>query len=112
MNIIYISDPNMNPRERFNMTQGGADKFTNHIDEVINIESAIIYEDVNAKGDDVTILVIKTSDGDYMASSSSTVRRKFEAMCASFGDVFPIERVRIISGTSKNGRSYCDIELA
>ena len=111
MNIIYISNPDMNVRERFTMTQGGADKFTNHIGEVITIESAIIYEDVNAKGENVTILVVKTSDGDYLASSSSTVRRKFEAMCASFGDTFPIEDVKIISGTSKGGREYCDIAL-
>lgn len=112
MNIIYISNPDMNARDIFKMTQGGADKLSNHIGEVITITDAIVYEDVNTRGEDVTILVIKTADGDILASSSGTVRRKFSAMCASFADCFPIEDVKIINGTSKAGRTYCDIELA
>lgn len=112
MNIIYISNPDMNAREVFKMTQGGADKLSNHIGEVITITDAIVYEDVNTKGEDVTILVVKTADGDILASSSVTVRRKFNAMCVSFGDAFPIEDVKIVNGTSKAGRTFCDIELA
>lgn len=111
MNIIYISNPNMSARDIFKMTQGGADKMSDHVGEVIDIADAIVYEDVNTKGEDVTILVVRTSDGDLMASSSGTVRRKFSAMCASFNDIFPIEEVKIVSGTSKSGRAYCDIEL-
>ena len=111
MNIIYISNPDMSAREIFKMTQGGADKMSNHVGEVIDIVDAIVYEDVNTKGEDVTILVVRTADGDLMASSSGTVRRKFGAMCASFDDTFPIEGVKIISGTSRAGREYCDIEL-
>ena len=112
MNIIYISNPDMNAREIFKMTQGGADKLSNHVGEVINISDAIVYDDVNTRGEDVTILVIKTSDGDILASSSGTVRRKFNAMCASFNDTFPINDVKIVNGLSKAGRTYCDIELA
>lgn len=111
MNILYISNPDMNAREIFKMTQGGADKFSNHIGEIIDIVDAIIYEDVNSKGEDITILVIRTADGDLLASSSGTVCRKFGAMCASFNDAFPIEGVKIISGISRAGREYCDIEL-
>ena len=111
MNILYLSNPDMSARDIFKMTQGGADKLSNHVGEVIDIVDAIVYEDVNTRNEDVTILVIRTEDGDIMASSSGTVRRKFGAMCASFNDTFPIERVRVISGTSKAGREYCDIEL-
>lgn len=111
MNILYISNPYMNAREIFKMTQGGADKLSNHVGEVIDIVDAIVYEDVNTRNEDVTILVIKTADGDIMASSSGTVRRKFGAMCASFNDNFPIEGVKIVNGESKAGRTYCDIEL-
>lgn len=73
----------------------------------IEIVAFAKYEEANTDGEVVTILTIKTADGDVVATNSATFIRAFEGivhLCNDF-DCYP-KVVEVAGGTTKAGRPY------
>lgn len=91
---------------------------SNSTQSIKNFENQIIEVDYWAKftdTDDATgtvteILSIATKDGEYIATNSIVVIRSFDEMAEVFGNEIP--PIQIITGKSKNNRTYYNIRLA
>lgn len=82
-------------------------KMSDHKGEVLELEAWALYKDANKDGEEVEVLSILTKDGDSLATNSPTFKNDFFSMKSLFdvnGETF--ERIKIISGTSKAGRTY------
>ena len=92
---------------------------SNSTQSIKNFENQIIEVDYWAKftdTDDGTgtvteILSIATKDGEYIATNSAVVIRSFDEMVEVFGTE-ELPPVQIVTGKSKNNRTYYNIRLA
>ena len=84
-------------------------KMSDNVDTEIHVGGYVIYTDTNGKGDEVTVLSVMDKDGEVFATNSATARREFEYIADLMdGDDFTI---KIVSGESKNGRTYITVTL-
>ena len=77
--------------------------------QVLKVDAYCLYEDVNGKGDQVTLLSIM-SDGEVFTTSSETFIDAFNGMIDVFGEEIP--DIQVLEATSKNNRSYITCRLA
>ena len=92
---------------------------SNSTQSIKNFENQIIevsywakFTDTDDSDGTVTeILSIATKDGEYIATNSSVVIRSFDEMVEVFGNE-EIPPVQIVTGKSKNNRTYYNIRLA
>ena len=114
MKIIESNKTEMNMHEIYDLTRSPeALKLSDHTDEVIDIANWAVYEDVNQEGSEVVLLTIQTPEGEIFTTNSETFRKEFLSivdLAKNCGETF--ERVKVGSGTSKNGRSYITAILA
>ena len=76
---------------------------------VIPVKDYCIYNDINAKGEEVVILTILTPDNMVYCTQSETFKRSFHDIFNIMdGNPFSIKKV---SGTTKAGRPYVDCVL-
>ena len=80
-------------------------KFSDHVGSVINVEALIIRETVNVDGLIQHITSILEEGGIVYATNSETVAAHLMNALA-IGEVRQIE---IVSGKTKNGRTYIDV---
>ena len=80
-------------------------KMSDAVGQTMELESWCIYEDTNSDGKDVELFSLRNTDGEAYATNSGT----FIAAFRDILDVFEpgeIKKLKIMSGTSKNGRTY------
>ena len=111
MNIIEKSS-GLTDRQVFNITHGGGLANVKDCDgRTFDILEYILYSDADRKsGVERELLAFVTNDGDIMCTNSATVIGTFRDMREQF--TLPIENVQIISGQSKNDRTFYDLVLA
>lgn len=109
MNIKFRS-AGISDRQAFQITKGGnLGRMKDNVGRTFTIQDYIRYEDEDSDGKTRDLLAIVTSDGDIIATNSSTVLRTFDALVEQFP--LPIEDVQIYSDTAKSGREYLNIAL-
>lgn len=111
MKIIENSN-GLSKRALYKMTQGkDLHKISDCEGLEFDITEYVIYTDTNTRtGEEQELLAFMTDKGEILSTNSSTVIRSFRAMIEAFEEL-PITGVRVISGQSKSGRTYYDIDL-
>lgn len=111
MKIIEKSN-GLTDRKLFKMTQGkGLTKVSDCDGRQFDIVDYVIYTDSNSRtGEEQELLAFSTETGEILSTNSATVIRSFRAMIEAF-ETLPITGVCVLSGQSKNGRTYYDIDL-
>ncbi len=110
MEIKRLSNDNLTKKEIFRLTDSAqTNRMADSVGEIITISKWAIYEDINAKNEQHTILTIETPEGIIFSTISETFITRFEKMVDAFGD--ELEEIIIQDGTTKSGRTYitCDI---
>lgn len=80
-------------------------KMTEAVDQVIEMTAWAIYKDHNSDGEEVELFSMRTMEGETYATNSPT----FIAAFRDILDVFTPEEIvklKVMSGTSKNNRTY------
>lgn len=110
MNVIKSSG-NIDKKAMFNMTEGGtSNKVSDSIGEVLELAAWIMYETEDSKGKNVTALSLLEKNGLIYATISETFIKKFNKILDYMaGEEF---NIKVIGGTSKNGRQFVDCEIA
>lgn len=111
MKIIETSG-NLDKRQIYKFTNGKNLVKLSECDGMqFDIESYVIYTDVNTKtNEEQELLAFATSDGDIITTNSATAMRSFRAMLEAFETV-PLTDVIVVSGQSRNGRTYYDLDI-
>lgn len=77
------------------------------VGQVIEIDIWAIYEDKNAKAEDVTILALRTKEGDIFRTISETFINAFDDICDLACDMGEeVKMIKPVSGLAKSGREY------
>lgn len=84
-------------------------KMSDNVGTQIAVDKYVIYSDVNSTGSETEILSIQDKDGTVYATNSKTARGEFEYIT----DLMEEEpfTVKVVKGTSKNGREYVTLVL-
>lgn len=111
MKIIETSG-NLSDRQVYKFTHGKTLVKLSECDgRQFDIESYVIYSDTNAKtGEEQELLAFATSDGDIITTNSATAMRSFRDMLEAF-KALPLTGVVVVSGQSRNGRTYYDLDI-
>lgn len=113
MKILRTSNNNMTAATVYRLSKSPAiRKLSDAAGQTIEIAEYVFYEDVNADGKPQTICSIRTTDGDVLATNSSTFVREFSDMIDMFEDMGEqVKAIKIVQGTSKGGRTFitCDV---
>ena len=110
MNII-AQGGEYSKREIYALTKSPRiEKMSNHVGDKIEVEKYLIYEDDNNTSDlPITILSIGSGET-VIATNSATAVKEFRGIVDLMaGDPFAVE---VLTGTSKNGRTYITLALA
>lgn len=96
--------------ELYRATKGRTTSVRELVGAEIHVDFAVLYTDVNAKGEAVEVLVFADENGNCYSTISDTFKRTFNDIL----DIFAIEEMpplKIEKGLSKSGREYmyCDI---
>lgn len=97
-------------REIYELTKSPKiQKMSEHVGEQLQVDQYLLYEDGENK--DVPIQILSIRSGDVViATNSATVIKEFLGIVELMdGDRFAVE---ILTGTSKNGRTYLTVALA
>lgn len=110
MEIIRKSGE-LSKREIYNMTRSPEiQKMSDCVGEIVDVEKFVLYSDTNADGHDQEILSVMGKNGLVYATNSQTAKKEF----LYIDDLMEGEpyAVKIVNGTSKNGRTYITLTLA
>lgn len=106
--ILKQYPENLDKKTVYKMTKEEALKISDCEGQVLQVDGFVLYEDVNARGEEVTLLSI-FSEGKVYATLSSTFIDKFMDIDENFREEgYSIE---VDGGTSKNGRHYITCKL-
>ena len=115
MNIIRTNIENLmdSPLTLYRLTKSREAKSVNkltdaELDAQYPVDAYAFYEDKNNKDESVTILSI-LSGTTVLVAQSSTFQRSFEDILDCVGNRH--FTIRVLTGTSKNGRRYMDCDL-
>lgn len=104
MKIIKTTINENDKKAMYNLTMApNRGRMADHKGENMIVTDYILYEDVNKDGIDVTMLSICLGDGSVLSTVSGSFIREFTKIVELFGA--PVA-IRILSGTSKNGREF------
>ena len=109
MKVLKQLPDNLDKKSIFRMTEEDALKLSDCEGQELQVDAYVLYEDVNAKGDEVTLLSIM-SDNKVYATLSQTFIDKFIKIDEMFRD--DGYSIIVEGGTSKNGRHYITCKLA
>lgn len=108
MEIIKKSKEDFTVKELYDLTRSPEIQKMSTIPEVIIALAAyVVYKDTNNKGQEQTIVCVKTEDGTLFATNSPTFASEFLAiieMCETAKE--PLKEIKVIEGKSKAGRNY------
>ena len=86
-------------------------KMTDAVDSTVDIKAWCIYTDTDSNGNEVELFAMRTEEDESYATNSPTFISAFRGIL----DVFEpdeIKRLKIMSGTSKNNRTYITCSYA
>lgn len=111
-NLLKSKPETLTNKQRYLLTMSNqAQKMSDCEGQIVEIDAWALYEDEDSKtGEMKEILSILTADGDVLATISPTFKKDFWNMASAFGD--DLQKIRIVSGLSKNGRKYITCEYA
>ena len=108
MNIIKKGNE-YSKREIYELTKSPRiQKMSEHVGEQLPVEQYLLYED-EGKDDPIQILSIRSGDMVVATNSATVIKEFFGIVDLMDGDDFAVE---IITGTSKQGRTYLTVALA
>lgn len=114
MNIVKASHGNLSMRELYLLTMTPeAMKLSEHKDEPIDIKMWALYNDLDADGQERTLLSIVTPEDETYVTNSKTFQDEFLKI-VDLAEISEetFERVKVSGGLSKNGREYITAVLA
>lgn len=110
MNILKTSRE-LNDEEVYLLCmQANVNKMSDAEGQVLELEAWALYEDENARGETNEVLAILTKDGDVFGTISATFIKEFNKMADHFKD--RLLKIKVVSGTTKNGRQYISCAYA
>lgn len=111
MNILKKMPQNLEEDKvtLYRLTKDISNKMKDCAGQELQIDAYCLYEDVNSKGDQVTLLSIM-SDNEVFTTSSETFIDAFNGMIEVFGDDIP--NIEVLEAVSKNNRSYITCRLS
>ena len=83
--------------------QSFVNKMSDADGQVLELEAWALYKDVNAKGEENTVLSILTKEGDVYGTISKTFINEFGKMAQHFKS---LNKIKVFSGVAKNGRNF------
>lgn len=110
MNIKFNHISNNNPitaMDLYNMTKApNRHKVSDHVGLVINPKAVLVYDE-QFKDDTVTLTSIMDVGGEVYVTNSKTFAKDVMAAYELFATMdAEVPAISIVSGTSKNGRTY------
>lgn len=111
MEIIKMYPEDMDRRTSFKiMNSNETSKMSDAEGSVLDVKAWVIYNDTDEKtGEIKKVVSLMTDDGEIFGTISNTFIREFEKIADHFGN--DVGSIKVISGTSKAGRTFitCDI---
>lgn len=109
---IITASKELSKKEQYFLTKAqDVLKMRDAVDSTVELECWCIYTDVNADGKDVELFSMRTVDGETYATNSGTFIGAFKDILDIF-EPSEITKLKIMSGTSKNGRTYVTCAFA
>lgn len=107
MKIIETSK-DLTAKDKYFLTMSpSVQKMKDQISQRIEVSKWCVYEDLNSKGEEQTILSIATPENEIFATNSKTFMDDFRRMVDVFAeDDIEVTAIQVISGTSKAGREF------
>jgi hypothetical protein len=107
MKIVETSKE-LNAQERYFLTMApSVQKMKDAVSQEIEVSAWCVYEDVNSKGENQTILSIATPENEVFATNSPTFIEDFLSMNFMFeGCGEKVSAIKVISGRSKSDREF------
>lgn len=107
MRIINQSKE-MTMMQKYDLTKNPLGKsMKESVDQVLEIDIWAIYEDKNAKAEDITVLAVRTKEGDVFRTISETFINAFDEICDLACDMGEeVKTIKPVSGVAKSGREY------
>lgn len=107
MKVIKTSKE-LSAQERYFLTMApSVQKMKDAISQEIEIAAWCVYEDVNSKNEEQTILSIATPENDVFATNSPTFIEDFQKMQDMFADCGEkVNAIKVINGKSKSDREF------
>lgn len=114
MTITYKTE-NLTAADIFALTKGDdVKKMRDAEGETLEVKKFVIYDDVDVKGERMTVLAIETASGVRYATNSKTFVRNFTDILEihkAAGEAMPTKFI-VGSGTSNHGRKYLTCAVA
>lgn len=110
MEVIKKHPEDMNKREEYKlMNSNETKKMSDAEGSVLNPKAWVLYEDTTPTGEIKKVITLITEDGEIFGTISESFINAFERIVDFFGG--EIGEIKVVSGTSKAGRTYitCDI---
>lgn len=109
-----IKDIETNPLMLYRMTQSKATKSISkltdeELEKLYEIDEFVEYEDVNSKGEVVTILAMLSGEN-VLAAQSATFRESFNKIVDIVGEHRKFT-IAVLTNVSKAGRRFVDCDL-
>lgn len=103
---FLVTNKELDKKEQYFLTKAqDVMKMTDIVDNTVELSSWALYKDHNADGEEVELFAMRTVDDESYATNSPT----FIAAFRDILDIFApeeITKLKIMSGTSKNNRTY------
>ena len=100
MNVVKQFPADLDNRTVYRMMKSPeVKKMISAADSILDVRSWVMFTD-----GDYSVLTIETQDGEMFGTISETFMRTFEDIVKFFGD--DVGSVKVVSGTSKAGRTY------
>lgn len=113
MKIIYKSE-GLGMKDIIALTKNhDIKKMSDAQGETLEFDKVVMYEDVNSKGEDMTVMAVQTKEGVKYATNSGVFIRNYQeimAIAEESGEEIPTV-FKVGNGTSKAGRPFitCDV---
>lgn len=103
---IIETNKELTKEEKYFLTKAqDVQKMTEAVDQTLDLVAWAIYKDYNSDGEEVELFSMLTEDGDKFATNSSTFISAFREILDIF-EPSEVKRIKVMSGTSKNNRTY------
>ena len=103
---FLATNKELTKEEKYFLTKAqDVQKMTEAVDQILDLSAWAIYKDKNADGEEVELFAMLTEDGDKFATNSATFIGAFREILDIF-EPAEVKRLKVMSGTSKNNRTY------
>lgn len=107
MKKIITGSANLDMMDQVNMMVANAVDIKSCEAMIITVARWVVMQDEDSGK---TVIVIKATDGTYYASISGVFIDAFMTVATAYGDMDGVS-IKVIKGTSKQGRNFFSLEL-